>query len=183
MRDRGQFQSGRRASAILAATALLALVLAAVASCGSNGPTPSPVASQTAPPTTSPSPSLTSSPSPAPFPTPTGPFWFVDPSTFPSQSPDLIAAIEALSVRPSTGTLFQVDSLLVSGDWAIAWAAVEPFPSALASPAETVVVIGHLVGGNWVLVSDRDPTFCAVLAQAPQDIANDQERAYFSGSH
>jgi hypothetical protein len=153
--------------------AVALVAVAAIASCGSNVSTPSPATSPTASPTVPPTPS--------PSPAPTGPFWVIDAASYQGASPDLIAAIKALPVRPSTGTLFEVNSLFVANDWAIAWAGVEPFPSAVASPTETAVVIGHLVGGVWILTTDGDPTFCAVLAQAPQVIASDDERAYFVG--
>jgi hypothetical protein len=120
-------------------------------------------------------------PTASPSPEPTGPFWVIDAASFGDAPPDLIAAIGALPVRPSTGTLFEVNSLVVASDWAVASAGVAPFPSALASPTETAVVIGHLVGNSWTLTTDRDPGFCSVLAQAPAAIVNGEERAYFVG--
>jgi hypothetical protein len=156
---------------------LVAIVASVLVACGSSVSTPYPTARLTAVPIPSPTAPARPSPSPAP----TGPFWVIDAASYPGATTDLVSAIEALPVRPSTGTLFEVSSLLVVNDWAIAWAGVVPLPSAMASPTETAVVIGHLVGGSWILTTDRDPTFCAVLAQSPQAIANDEERAYFVG--
>jgi hypothetical protein len=156
----------RRPLALIVWLAVGLVAVAAVASCGSNVSTPSAAATPTASPTVPP----TASPSPEP----PGPFWVIGAASYQGVPPDLIAAIKALPVRPSTGTLFAVNSLFVANDWAIAWAGVAPFPSAAASPTETAVVIGHLVGDSWVLTTDRDPGFCSVLAQAPPVIANDE---------
>lgn len=139
--------------------------------CGTNVATPSP----TAPP------ARTVPATPSTSPTPAGPFWIVESSA--GDPPELVAAIRALPGKPSTGTAFVVDSVTVVQDWAIGWAGVEPYPSALASPTETAVVLGHLVGGGWVVITDRDPDFCTVLAEAPQIIADNGERAYFAGCH
>lgn len=163
--------SRRRSLALMVWSAVVFVVVAAISSCGSNASTPSAAATPTVPSIPSPSPAAT------------GPFWVIDATAYPGDPPDLMAAVKALAIRPSTGALFEVNSLFVAGDWAVGWAGVQPFPSAVSSSTETAVVIGHLLGGTWVLTTDRDPTFCAVLAQTPQTIANDDERAYFVGCH
>jgi hypothetical protein len=156
----------------------LAVVVIAAA-CGSS-PTSPPSASSTA---AVPSPA-TSATTVAPAVSPSaGPAWSVAPGSATGADPALLATVAALKTYPDTAAGFTVTGVRSSGDWAVLSAVASGSINAPAPVTETLMAIAHRTGSTWTVVTDRDATFCAVLASVPASVLSADERAYFGGCH
>jgi hypothetical protein len=86
-----------------------------------------------------------------------------------------------MKTYPDTAAGFTVNGVCSSGDWAVLSAVASGSLNSPAPVTETLIAIAHRTGSTWTVVTDRDATFCAVLAAVPASILSADERAYFGG--